>query len=237
MTLRSLLLYTLFTFLVACNAYKAKPESAISFTRQDLTRKGFILAPIAVPDSKLNPGPAEVVAYDLILGNTLREKWKNVSMLSSGDIAKSLDTEQIEAWRTALGKEDQKEVSPSTLGVLKDLTKQGKSFPKQVLLPTLLQNTVSCGQKDAVSTYLSPDPHGQRKYCQRILKMRFRIMSVESSELLWNGLIYATQENAAEIDNDEDKTAASQKPELEAPTTQTLIRECFHNFAKQFSER
>lgn len=240
MALGSLLPLFAFTFLFACNAYRATPESEISFSRQDLTGKGFILAPIAVPDASLNPGPSELVAYDVILGNTLKEKWKSVNMLASSEFGRTLGAENIESWREDLAGEDVKEPSKSTLQFIKKLSASGRAIPKQVLLPTLLQNSVSCGRKEAVSAYQSSTPHGEKRYCQRIMKMRFRIMSVESPELLWNGLIYATQENAADLNSsgDEDAkgdTKADDDPV--APSTQALIRESFNNFAKQFGER
>lgn len=237
MTLNRLLFLLLALTLLGCNAYRAKPESNTLFTRDDLTRKGFVLAPIAVPDETLNPGPSELAAYDLILANTLKERWPNAPMLASPEISRTLDFETVERWRASIEDEDSAVASPSTLRILKELTKLGRSYPKQVLLPSLLQNTVSCGQKEALSTHLSPNPHGVKAYCQRLIKMRFRIMDVSSAELLWNGLIYATQETTSDIVHVEQPDAAQKNAELEAPSMQSLIRDCFKNFATQFSDR
>ena len=230
------LLTLLFLFsLTACHAYRATPENIVLFTREDLTKKGFILAPISVPDSKLNPGPSDLAAYDLILAHTLKERWPKAPMLSSPELALALEPEAIEGWRLAIAEEDQGLASPSTLRISKELTRLGRSFPRQVLLPTLLQNSSSCGQREALATQLNPDPNGFKAYCQRVIKMRFRIMTIDSAELLWNGLIYATQETTSEILSL--KQAEAEVKQLEPPAMQSLVRECFKNFATQFSER
>ncbi|RZA22516.1 MAG: hypothetical protein EOP10_15230 [Proteobacteria bacterium] len=234
MTLNRWLFSTLLMLLTACQAYRAKPESNVLYTRHDLTKKGFVLAPIAVAEQKLNPGAAELTTYDSILTNTLVSRWPDVPVLSSGEVADTLGTEELEMWRKELQGEEVAIASPSSFAILKKIAHKGKRYPKQVLLPSLLMNTVSCGQKEALSTAVSPNPHGIRAYCQRIVKMRFRIMSVDSAELLWNGLIYATQEMASEIEDSNDQDA--ERKVIEPPATQALIRDCFNNFAKQFSE-
>lgn len=219
-----------FLFLTACQAYRSTPESEISYQRDELTRKGFVLAPLSVPNAKLNPGVSELTAYDTILANTLRARWPDTKMISSRDLLEVLGAEEIESWRKSLDTEEVKLASPSSKAVLKKFAGMGRIHPSQVLLPTLLQNTVSCGEKEALPSTMSSRPHGPRDYCQRTVKMRFRIMTIDGKDLLWNGLIYATQEAFVE-------KGASEKTKVEPPSTQLLIRDCFHNFAKQFSER
>ncbi len=228
--MKPLMILLLSSLTFGCNAYRTSPESERLFTKQDLTKRGFVVSPII----DLTPGNTTSVAdgnaFDTILANTLKEQWDNVSLLSPSDMTRTLDGQQIETWRDALKAEAPSESSPSTLTILKKLTKLGQSYPSQVLLPSILQNSVSCGHKEALSTYLSPAPQGPKAYCQRVMKMRFRIMDVENSEILWNGIVYATQESTAS------SPAASEDEQntLEPPTTQSLIRECFSNFAKQF---
>lgn len=231
--MKPLYLLLLSSFLFACNAYRTSPESEVLFTRQDLTKPGFVVSPII----DLTPGNttsvADANAFDTILTNTLKEQWKKVSLLSVTEITQILDGEQIEDWRNALKTEKADKGSESTIKLLKKLTFQGKSYPSQALLPGVLQNSVSCGHKEALSTYLSPKPQGPKAYCQRVMKMRFRIMDLENSEILWNGIVYATQEtttSSSHKDSEED-------PVIDPPSTQALIRECFSNFAKQFADK
>ncbi len=218
---------------MACQAYRQAPSSELSFTREDLNQGGIVLSPISIGDKKLDPGPADRLAYDLILANVLRSKWPKVTLLASQEISEILGSEAIDTWRSQLTEEEAESPSAASLSVLRKLTNQGKSYPKQILIPSLLQNSVSCGQRDPLSTALNPNPHGLRHYCQRLVKMRFRILSASHGEILWNGLIYATQENT--LDRKDGENIA--EGELEAPSTQSLIREAFLNFAKQFSER
>lgn len=220
-------------FLFACNAYRTSPESVILFTKQDLSKRGFVISPLV----DLSPGNTTSVseenAFDTILSNTLSEEWKNVKLLPTVAVIQMLDGEQLELWRDALKKEDAAQSSPSTLKILKKLDALGKSHPSQVLLPSILQNSLSCGRKEALSTYLNPDPRGSKAYCQRVMKMRFRILDVETSALLWNGIIYATQESTAAAP----QQASDAAPPLDPPSTQALIRECFNNFAQQFADK
>lgn len=221
------------SLLFACNAYRSSPESEILFTRQDLTKRGFVVSPIIDLTAGNTTSVADENAFDTILSNTLKELWKRTKLLTVAEITQILDGEQVENWRDALKTEKVDEGSVSTLMILKKLTTLGKTYPSQALLPSVLQNSVSCGHKAALSTYLSPEPQGPKAYCQRVMKMRFRIMDVQNSEILWNGIVYATQEAAtppSHKDSEED-------PPIAPPTTQALIRECFHNFAKQFADK
>lgn len=147
-------------FLFACNAYRTSPESVILFTKQDLSKRGFVISPLV----DLSPGNTTSVseenAFDTILSNTLSEEWKNVKLLPTVAVIQMLDGEQLELWRDALKKEDAAQSSPSTLKILKKLDALGKSHPSQVLLPSILQNSLSCGRKEALSTYLNPDVAG-----------------------------------------------------------------------------
>ncbi|RYZ57526.1 MAG: hypothetical protein EOP07_09670 [Proteobacteria bacterium] len=213
--------------LVGCNAYRATPESEILYTKKDLTKRGFVLAPIVDLSKGNTTSVGDLNAFDTILSNTLSDTWKKTHLQTVGETTKSLDGELVEEWRVSVAKEEAGVPSPSSLTILKKLTQLGISYPSQVLLPAILQNTVSCGHKEALSTYLSPDPHGPKAYCQRVMKMRFRIMDNASSALVWNGIVYATQESTAKNKDDEETP-------LDPPSTQALIRECFINFSKQF---
>lgn len=228
---RMTLMVTAAIMLNACNAYRTQPESEVLYTRQELTKKGFVLAPIVDLDAKGQAGPSDLLTYDAILANTLRETWKHTTVFSAAEIAALVEPRPVEAWRVKLSKEDQKAVSQSTRSVLSGLTNLGKTYPPQILLPSILSNLVSCGRKEALATYLNPKAKGMRMYCQRTLKMRFRIMSTEASDLLWNGIIYATQETVGP------NGATADDAPIEAPLTQSLIRESFHNFAKQFADK
>jgi hypothetical protein len=218
---------SLSVFLTGCNAYRAAPESEILYTKKDLTKRGFVLAPIVDLSPNNSSSIADLNAFDTILSNTLSDTWTKTRLMSAADTTKSLDADQVEEWRKSVAKEEAGVPSPSSLALLKKLTQLGISYPAQVLLPAVLQNSVSCGHKEALSTYLSPEPHGPKAYCQRVMKMRFRIMENASSELVWNGIVYATQETSAKGKDDEDRP-------LDPPSTQALIRECFINFSKQF---
>lgn len=213
--------------LLGCNAYRATPESEILYTKKDLTKRGFVLAPIVDLSPSNTTSVGDLNAFDTILSNTLSDTWKKTRLQTVGDSIKSLDGEQVEDWRLSVAKEEAAVPSASSLAILKKLTQMGISYPSQVLLPAILQNSVSCGHKEALSTYLSPDPHGPKAYCQRVMKMRFRIMDNASSDLVWNGIVYATQETTSKNKDDEDSP-------LDPPSTQALIRECFVNFSKQF---
>jgi hypothetical protein len=214
--------------LVGCNAYRATPEAEILYTQKDLAKRGFVLAPIV----DLSPGNTTSVgdlnAFDTILSNTLNVVWTKTRLFTVNDSIKALDGEQVEDWRTSIAREEAGVPSPSSLAILGKLSQLGTAYPSQVLLPVILQNTVSCGHKEALSTYLSPEPHGPKAYCQRVMKMRFRIMENASTALVWNGIVYATQETTANSKDDEDTP-------LDPPSTQALIRECFVNFSKQFA--
>ncbi|MES2745200.1 MAG: hypothetical protein V4655_07225, partial [Bdellovibrionota bacterium] len=160
MTLNRLFFALFLMLLTACQAYRAKPESNVLYTRHDLTKKGFVLAPIAVAEAKLNPGAAELSTYDSILTNTLVSRWPTVPVLSSGEVSVTLGADELETWRNEIVGEDVAIASPSSLAILKKIAQEGKRYPKQVLLPSLLMNTVSCGQKEAFATSMSPNPHG-----------------------------------------------------------------------------
>jgi hypothetical protein len=221
------------SLLFACNAYRTSPESEVLFTRQDLTKRGFVISPLIDLTPRNTTSIADANAFDTILANTLKEQWKTVKLLTVAETTQMLDGEQVETWREALKTEKADEGSAATLTVLKKLTRQGKTYPSQALLPSVLQNSVSCGHKQALSTYLSPNPQGPKAYCQRVMKMRFRIMDSENSEILWNGIVYATQEATLPQSSKE----GEDDPVIDPPTTQALIRECFHNFAKQFADK
>jgi len=235
------ILLSIFLFLSACNAYRTTPDSEILFTKKDLTKNGFIVAPVIDVSPKSANTVADLNAYDSILTNTLKSLWPSTSLMSTSEITQNLEgeDEEIEGWRGALVKEDQNQKqksasnsSPSSVEITRKLIRFGSNPPKQVLLASVLQNSVSCGQKEVLATYLSPDPKGFKGYCQRIMKMRFRILDVQKNTFVWNGIIYATQEST------QPSPAARSEEDnpLEPPSTQSLIRDCFTNFARQFSE-
>jgi hypothetical protein len=234
MTLSRWLLALLFMTLTACQAYRAKPEGMVLYTHEELTKKGFVLAPMFDAQEPLDLGGATLPEYDLTLTSTLKKRWPSTVVLASDAIGAILGRDEIEAWRSRLKNEDVALASPSSLNILKKLTEFGQTYPKQVLLPSLLTNAVSCGQKEVLVNSKHRTRSGSRAYCQRTVKMRFRIMALDGSELLWNGLIYATQEKQSEPIRDE-----AEDPEqnaIDPPPTQALIEECFSNFAKQFGD-
>ncbi|RZA11964.1 MAG: hypothetical protein EOP10_32180, partial [Proteobacteria bacterium] len=162
--------------LFACNAYRSAPVQEVLSTNQDLARKGFVLAPVADLSLTDNPTVSDWTAFDSILFNTLEESWNKPKLFSTSQATALLDGDRIEAWRRDLKAEDQNHVSESSAKIYKELLRfrLQNTLPPQLLLPTLLQNTVSCGQKEAMATGLSPSPRAGKNYCQRTMKMRFR---------------------------------------------------------------
>ncbi len=218
--------------LSGCNAYRTTPDSEIMFTKQDLTKRGFVVAPLIDSTPEKFNKIDDLNAFDSIFVNILAAQWKEAPLLSTAAIIATLDDEVLEEWRVALKSEDQLEPSAATLQILKKLTALGKSYPKQVVFANLLQNSVICSHKEALPTYLASEPRGPKAYCQRVMKMRFRILNIVNNEFIWNGLIYATQES-----NQNTLTLSDDDQPIEPPSTQSLIRECFMNFAHQFADQ